>query len=200
MGEASAITVLLIRSPETIWDTQGRLCGSTDLPLADEGRRRLAERIGALGSEDRLDLVYCGPDEGSVEIADLVVRRLGGKKKVIDGLREVDLGLWEGQRLEDLQRRVPKAFKQWREDPQSVTPPEGEGAAEARARILGEVGRLLDKARHTDHRVALVLRPLVHAIVTEALGASEDGGECEWRTLWSAQVRELRAASRAGAA
>ncbi len=199
MGEASAITVLLVRSPETIWDTQGRLCGSTDLPLADESRARLRERIESLG-DDRLDVIYSGPDEGSREVADLVARRLGGKKKVIEGLREVHLGLWEGQRLEDLQQRVPKAYRQWREDPQSVTPPEGEGPGEARARILGEVGRLLDKARHANHRVALVLRPLAHAIVSEALGPSEDEGECGWRTLWSAQVRELRAASRAGAA
>jgi len=199
MGEASAITVLLVRSPETIWDTQGRLCGSTDLPLADEARTRLRERIGSLG-EDRLDVIYCGPDEGSREVADLVARQLGGKKKVVEGLREVNLGLWEGQRLEDLEHRVPRAFRQWREDPQSVTPPEGEGPGEARARILGEVGRLLDKARHANQRIALVLRPLAHAIVADALGSSEDEGECGWHTLWSAQVRELRAASRAGAA
>lgn len=204
MADASAITLLLVRTGSTAWEDEGRLCGATDLAMSDWGREQFETALDAVSGEG-LETVFCGPDEASREAADLLARRFGARKRVVPALREVGLGLWEGQRREDLASRHPKAFKQWCENPASVVPPEGETVGEARDRIVGEMCRLIEKSRAGAQRIGFVLRPLASAIASEALastGAGEAGGHpgIAWRTVWGERVKELRATCRAGAA
>ncbi len=55
--------------------------------------------------------------------------------KESDGLRNFDQGLWQGLRIDDIRRKYPKVFKQWRESPETICPPQGEMVAEAVERI-----------------------------------------------------------------
>lgn len=208
MTDASAITLLLVRCPGTTWEEQGRLCGCTDLPMSETGSVRLRSTLSGL-SDATLDVIYTGPDEASIAAGGLVADRFGGKRKVITDLSEVDLGLWEGQRIEDLVGRYRRAFRQWSEDPSLVTPPEGETMGEARGRITGAFCRLLERARSAEQRAAFVLRPIAHAIVglcaEEGSGRTVrqrmcSGADAEWVTLWCARVRAIRESIRAGAA
>lgn len=206
MADASAITVLLVTTGSTAWEDEGRLCGATDLAMSEEGHDRFVEALAGV-SGDRLDVVYCGPDEGSVDAGEMVAKRFGARKRVVGALREVGLGLWEGQRRDDLASRSPKTYKQWCENPASVAPPEGETVGEARERIVGEMCRLIEKARAGGQKIAFVVRPMAAAIANEALleaSADQEGGRpeggFEWKTVWCERVRELRATCRAGAA
>lgn len=206
MADASAITVLLVTTGSTAWEDEGRLCGATDLAMSEVGQDRFVEALASV-SGDGLDVVYCGPDEGSVDAGELVAKRFGARKRVVPALREVGLGLWEGQRRDDLSSRSPKTYKQWCENPASVVPPEGETTGEARERIVGEMCRLIEKARAGGQKIAFVVRPMAAAIANEALleaSADQEGdgqdGVFEWKTVWCERVRELRATCRAGAA
>ncbi len=206
MADASAITVLLVTTGSTAWEDEGRLCGATDLAMSEVGQDRFVEALASV-SGDGLDVVYCGPDEGSVDAGELVAKRFGARKRVVPALREVGLGLWEGQRRDDLSSRSPKTYKQWCENPASVVPPEGETTGEARERIVGEMCRLIEKARAGGQKIAFVVRPMAAAIAHEALleaSADQEGdgqdGVFEWKTVWCERVRELRATCRAGAA
>ncbi len=206
MADASAITVLLATTGSTSWEDEGRLCGATDLAMSESGRDVFAESLELLSGE-KLDTVYCSPDEGSRDAAEIVAKRFGARKKVIESLREVSLGLWEGQRREDLAERHSKAYKQWCDGPVNVVPPEGEPFDEARERIVSEICKLMEKARTGGQKIAFVLRPMAAAIANEALlsaSAEKDEeqtpGGFEWKTVWCERVRELRATCRAGAA
>ncbi len=206
MADASAITVLLVKTGSTAWEDDGRLCGATDLAMSDSGREVFIQALDAV-SGDSVDTVYCGPDEGSVEAGELVAKRFGARKRIIPALREVSLGLWEGQRREDLLSCHPKAYKQWCDDPANVVPPEGETIGEARERIVGEMCKLIEKSRAGSQRIAFVVRPMAAAIANEALvaasadtDADDQGRGFEWKTVWCERVRELRATCRAGAA
>ena len=95
-GRRSAISVLLVTTGSTAWEDQERLCGATDLAMSEEGRQRFDEQLQAMEGEKH-DQVYCGPDEACVEAAELVAKAIGGRKKVVESLAEVGLGLWEGQ-------------------------------------------------------------------------------------------------------
>ena len=167
MAKGGDISILLVRSGATEWDDAVRLQGATDLPLSHAGRQRLVHEVGqfAGGVGRGIDLmsVLHGPDEASRETATLLSRAAGGRRREVADLQAVNLGLWEGLLEAEVQDRHPTAFRQWMEEPESVTPPEGERFDDAMTRLTSAVSRGV--ARAGKRTVAVVLRPMAHAMV-----------------------------------
>lgn len=166
MAKRQTFRVLLIRSGATAWDEAERLQGDNDLPMSDAGKVALAAAARTLDA-DSLDLILTGPDEASRQTAAAVAERTDARTRKLDALAEVDLGLWEGLVESEVRDRYAKAFGAWEEDPTGVTPPEGETIADAAERILPAILKALDRAG--DERVAIVLRPVAHAILRARL-------------------------------
>lgn len=127
-------TAILIRPGETDFDQQARIQGGLDLPLSETGRRQVRELIGRL-SELSIETVYASPTEPALSTAREVAASLDVPLKELEGLENLSHGLWEGMLLEDVRRKHPRVFKQWREAPAAVCPPEGETCAQANERI-----------------------------------------------------------------
>ena len=151
MGKAVSIQLLLVRSGSTDWLDAGRLQGRTDLPLSEPGQASflgdLQKFQAGVGAGVGPAVVLHGPDEACRSSARLVASRWGGRLREVEGLRPVDMGLWEGLTGAQLKERHPTAYEQWLEDPTSVTPPEGEALAEAEERLLTALARALGRAR-----------------------------------------------------
>lgn len=147
----------LIRCGETPWDTEGRLHGRSDLPLSIDGRAGVTSDLEVL-KEHRVLTVHHPPDDAAAETAQIAARMAGAKTKSMADLADADLGVLQGLTERDFSDRFPKRFKQWQDDPMSLSPPEGEELAEARARLLTATSRLLRRSRADD--VAVVLHPL----------------------------------------
>jgi broad specificity phosphatase PhoE len=82
----------------------------------------------------------------------------------VKALSEIDMGLWGGLRGDDLHERFSKAWRQWRDDPASVTPPGGEPAREAEVRIFAAMAKAFEKGN--GKTIGVVLRPIAHALAT----------------------------------
>ena len=209
MTKKSEIDLLVVRSGRTDWDEGGRLQGATDLPLAETGGAGVEAVVGDLRRDDaelKLDAVLHAPDEASVATAKVLTAALGGKARRLAGLAGASLGLWEGLRESELLDRYPTAYKQWREDPASVNPPEGETFVAAQARVLGALAKALDKSG--GKRVGVVLRPLefgmLRAVLTEQPAGRlwtlvEDGPAAARHTPTVASFRAALDALKAGA-
>lgn len=200
MGSDVAIRVLLFRTGHTQWETSGRLGGSSDVPLAPEGRAHVERCLKELGPV-QLGVVYCGPDEASVATASALAEAAGARVKVVDDLAEMHLGLWEGLSESELEGKCPTAYRQWMEDPSGVSAPEGEQVEDVQARVVGCACRLLEKSRGSGGAVAFVLRPVALAVLGCALDGqpyremwprARNGFLPEWRTLGRGEVREVR--------
>ncbi|MEZ6319371.1 MAG: histidine phosphatase family protein [Phycisphaerales bacterium] len=171
MAKANELRILLVQAGGTDWDREGRLAGVADLPMSADERTRLGGSFGSLPSllaehgGGSVDVVICGPDEGSRETGDLVARAFDAKVKPVVKLADLNVGLWEGRLQEDLEERCPRSYRQWIEDPASVTPPQGESAAEAEDRVLAEIAKIADKVKSERPTIAVVLRPTVYALV-----------------------------------
>ena len=195
MAKSTDIRLLLVRTGATEWEAAGRLCGACDLPLSAEGRRSLKDSVGAIDAEP-VSLLLCGPDEASVETANALAEQTGAKVRKLDDLEEVGLGLWEGMLASEVEEKYPTAYRQWKDDPASVTPPEGESLTEAEERIIGALSRGLSKAKGA---AGVVLRPMAHALVRGTLlkvpasrlwAMMDESPAVEWH---SARRDELRA-------
>jgi broad specificity phosphatase PhoE len=151
------MVLTLIRCGEHAWDAEGRLHGHSDLPLSIDGRSSVSSDVASLAGR-RLATVYHPPDDAASETAQIVARAVGARIKAAADLTEADLGVLEGMTRQVFADRFPKRYKQWQDDPLSLSPPDGEDLADARARLFNAAGRLMRRCRSDE--VAMVLHPL----------------------------------------
>lgn len=172
MATPAEVELLLVRCSRTEWDEAHRLGGDCDLPACKAWGEEITQ---ALHDHDlsTLTAVITSPDEASKQTADHIARLADKKVRTFDDLAEVDLGLWEGQRYSELQDRFPGAFSQWKDDPSSVMPPQGEPMADAEARLLNALARALDKLNGKGKNVAVVVRPIAFHVLRNRLQGLE---------------------------
>src|SRR5262245_48845626 len=171
------LTVILIRPGSTDFDEQGRIQGTLDVPLNQQGGAevsRLAEELRHSG----LAAIYHSDCSSAEQTAELLASALEIKAKRLDNLQNLNHGLWQGMRVEEVKRKHPKVYRQWQEQPDSVCPPEGETLEAARSRVHGVLRKLLRKQR--EGTIGLVVPEPLARLVRSHLNHSELGN------LWTA--------------
>ena len=96
----SIMKVYITRHGETDWNAETKLCGSTDIPLNDRGRkqaRELSDMIAARKDELNIKYIYTSDMERAVETASYTEEKLGIKSIQDIRLREMDFGALEGE-------------------------------------------------------------------------------------------------------
>ena len=123
-----------------------RMVGARDIPLIPEGReqiRLLAQQFmpkvqGALGA------VICSDLDRCRETAAILLEALPHGRPplhVEPGLREIDLGLWQGMTKAEIERAWPGAYAARGQDMAHFCPPQGESFMQAQRRALAAVAR-----------------------------------------------------------
>lgn len=155
--------IVLLAWAKTDWEAQGRLTGNIDLSLNAEGQQQALNDAEVLAAQFAPAAVFCGPEDAARQTASTVARRCDLRVHKRQELHEVDLGHWEGLTETEFRERFPKAYRQWREDPVTVCPPEGETLVAAAARL----GRALAKAlrRSGEGDVIVVCGPLAAVVL-----------------------------------
>jgi probable phosphoglycerate mutase len=158
------LTILLVRSGTTEFDAQGRIQGTLDVPLCEEGRRQAeatAEDLAARSGP--IDAIYAGPCLSAQQTAEIVGDRLQLKFKTLKKLHNLNQGLWQGLLFEEVKAKQPKVYRQWHDRPDTVCPPEGETVQEAGERLKKAIAKLTKK--HKSGTIALVLaQPLASVL------------------------------------
>jgi broad specificity phosphatase PhoE len=164
MARRTSIMLCLIRCGATTWDAAGRVHGSTDLPLSDAGRTAIAAQLHRLGPV-KVSIVHHPNDEAAAETARMCAAAIGSAVKTREApeLADPNLGLLEGLTQEEFAERFRSRHKQWRDDPMSLSPPEGEEMPAAAERIFRAVARILHRSRGEE--VALVVHDLGWAML-----------------------------------
>ena len=177
--------LVVIRSGATDYDLQGRIRGTLDIPLCEEGAaaaERDAADLAAASAARPISALYAAPTVCAAETARIVGRALGLRPRTAAGLGNLDQGLWQGMLVDDIRRKQPRLYRQWQDNPWSVSPPEGELLEDACGRVEDALVKLLK--RHAGGRVALVVPPPLDQIV-RWLVAGESIGD-----LWSCAAAE----------
>jgi broad specificity phosphatase PhoE len=154
--------LILIPSAQTDWRAEGRLAGDTDLPLNEIGHR-MAVAMGRDIATLAPTLIRAGAEQSARQTASLIGHEVNQRVRTIKDLREMRLGLWQGLPIQDLEERFGKVYRQWRTDPLSIEPPEGETVANCAARLAAAI-RKLTKKRETE-TLAIVVGQYAFAIL-----------------------------------
>jgi broad specificity phosphatase PhoE len=149
-----ATRILLVRHGGTLWSSDERFAGSTDIDLSDEGRAQ-ARALGGRLAAVPIDAAYCSPMRRTIETATLA---LGDRRDLpltkVAGLKEIDHGPWEGQRHEDVERKYAAEYAAWDADPFMAPPPGGESGLSVLARALPALRQIV--VDHPDQTVLVV--------------------------------------------
>ena len=116
--------------------------GTTDVPLSEDGWAQMRAAVGESGEWQR---VVTSPLKRCHEFADQCADRLGVPLDIEPGIREMDFGEWEGQKVEDVWRADPDFVSSYYRDPGLVTPPGGESTRDAQERAVRGWARIVDQ-------------------------------------------------------
>ena len=152
-----SIMLCLIQCGQTIWEADQRVHGSTDLPLSEAGRTAVKNDLAQLSGAHPAT-IHHPPDEAATETARLCAAHVRAKTSAIDELADAHLGLLEGLTTQEFEERFTSRFKQWEDDPVTVSPPEGEDVILAADRLFRAVARILKRSRSEE--VGLVVHDI----------------------------------------
>ncbi len=160
------LKILLIRTGNTEYECQGRIQGTLDVPLSEDGRQQIEHLVESLRDQP-IDVLYFAPCRASQQCAEILTEQLDMKSKKVDALHNLDHGLWQGMLLEDVKVKQPKVYRQWQEHPETVCPPNGETLGQARERMQQALAKLAKK--HKEGTVAILvpepLNSLLHCML-----------------------------------
>jgi len=124
--------LILIRHGETDYTSQGRYCGFSDPSLNEKGVKQ-SEKLAIRLKEARVDKVYSSDLKRAYESAKIIFKN--NPIKEIADFREMNFGLFEGLRYEEIIKVYPKLYREWINNPLRVKIPSGEGLVELEKRV-----------------------------------------------------------------
>ena len=146
--------LLLARHGQSVSNAVRRFQGSQDVPLSELGRRQAAA-LGVALRGGRLTHVYASPLERACRTAEIVVADLGVPLTLVDDLRELSLGEWEGRTIDEIRALPGDPYVRWVRDPVRHLPPGAEPLPAVQGRTLRAVGAIA--AAHSDGDEVLVV-------------------------------------------
>ena len=167
------LQLLLIRPGATEYDRQGRIQGTLDIPLSEDGRQQV-EALDESVRDANVEAVYSSPCQSAAQTAELLAAGLELKVKAVEKLQNLDYGLWQGMLVDDVKTKQPKVYRQWQDQPETVCPPQGETVTAAKQRVAEALKKLL-KRHKNDRAVAIVAPEPVASVIRHLLLQRELG-------------------------
>lgn len=163
----------LARHGETDYHRHNRILGRKDEGLSHCGRLQ-AEKLADYFSRRKLDAIFSSPLLRCLETAEPVSRLKGLPVRKVEGLVEIDMGLWDGKSLEEIFREDPGMASAWLERPGSVTIPGGENFESVRKRSVEAVKKILGEIDEAGEVLVVSHGGPIRTILCEALGLDTD--------------------------
>jgi probable phosphoglycerate mutase len=157
------VQLLLIRPGITEYDQQGRVQGTLNIPLCEDGRQEVDAMVDELRGKE-IAAIYSGPSQSAEQTAESLGQALDLKVKTIEDLENLDHGLWQGMLVADVKAKQPKVYRQWQEQPENVCPPQGETLSAAKQRVSAVIAKLLKKHKMDALIAVIVPEPLTSVI------------------------------------
>lgn len=117
-------SIYLVRHGQTQWNVEQRMQGHLDSPLTREGERQ-ASQLGERLQTIEWDAVIASSSPRAVRTAELISGLNREQIQQREALREINMGLWEGTRITDIQWLYTREFGRFFEEPHLYCPTDG---------------------------------------------------------------------------
>lgn len=134
LGRCGEVTrFILLRHGQTHWSTEYRFAGHADVELTPTGWAQARAAAASLAGRD-IDVIVSSPLRRCLDTATAAADVLNIPPITIDGLIEMDYGLWEGLDRAEAHERDPEHFMDWLTNT-AVAPPGGESLQALHRRV-----------------------------------------------------------------
>ena len=171
------VRIILIRPGSCDFDEQRRIQGTLDVPLNQQGDAEVVALIEQLRGYE-IEALYYSDCQTAQQTADAIAEALAVKARKLDNMHNLDHGLWQGMRIDELKQKHPRLYKLWQETPESVCPPSGETIQAAQQRAQNALKRIIRK--HKRGTIGMVLPEPLGRLVRSQLNHTKLGD------LWTA--------------
>ncbi|GFI61138.1 phosphoserine phosphatase 1 [Clostridiales bacterium] len=120
------LRLYMMRHGETVWNTERRYQGMTDIELSDEGIKQTycaAERFKNIN----IDKIYCSPLKRAMATAKPISEQKGLEINIEYSFREICFGQWEGMTVPELTEKYGEEYINFIREPHNYGFP-GEGS------------------------------------------------------------------------
>jgi 2,3-bisphosphoglycerate-dependent phosphoglycerate mutase len=121
----AAMLLYLIRHGESVFNAEGRIQGHSDVPLSELGRRQGQAVADALAGRP-IDALYSSPLPRAYQTAEILAARLNLPILTDDRLKEVNVGVFQGQLRWELNQKYPEEMARWVSEDLDYALPQGE--------------------------------------------------------------------------
>lgn len=147
------LTLFLLRHGQTDASFERRFAGSLEAQLSPLGRE-MAEAFADAYATTPWQAIYASPQRRALDTAAPLAGRTGMQVQVVEGLREIAYGAWEGLFEDEVRQRWPVEYGWWAADPASRSAPGGETGLEVAARAMAAFERI--RASHDGGPILVV--------------------------------------------
>lgn len=106
--------ILLVRHGETEWNKLGKFQGCKDISLSEEGI--VQAQYVSKSINGNFDYLFTSPLKRAVQTAGIIGAERKIKPIVINDIREINFGEWEGLTVKEIAGNFSKQFEIWKTD------------------------------------------------------------------------------------
>jgi phosphoserine phosphatase len=161
--------LLLARHGQSVSNAVRRFQGAQDVALSPLGVRQ-AEALALAVERRRVAHVYASPLERARRTAEIAVAGSGVPVTLMDDLRELSLGDWEGCTVDEIRTRPGDPYTRWVRDPVRGLPPGGEPLGEVQARALRAIDLIAAAHGNGDDVLIVAHGGVISALLAHWLG------------------------------
>lgn len=143
------VEIVLIRHGKTEGNKEKRYIGRTDQPLSEEGIAGIKENLGRYPSVEK---VYASPMKRTRQTAELIYP--GQASELVDGLREMDMGVFEGKNPAELKNRP--SYILWEATRGKISIPGGESMKDFGKRTMDAFTQVLGDMQARGQKIGVV--------------------------------------------
>jgi len=189
--------IFLVRHGKSARHESPIYLGQHDVPLSDHGRHEAAKAGDKLVKKGaRPKRIYSSDLCRASETAEIIAARLGGPPVILDKLfREMSMGSWDGELIEDIKSKFPGEYEKRGDDIRNYRTPGGENFYDLQSRVMREFHRIFTEAfREADDPGDLIIVAHLGVVSSlyEELSEAEDA-EGYWPHFKTGSVTEVEA-------
>lgn len=164
--------IILIRHGYTDGNEKGIYQGRLDLNLSEEGINQCKE-VEVKLKQLNINAIYCSDLRRAIQSGEIIFPH--EKLNVIEAIREIDFGLWEGLNYKQISVVYKKEFEQFIKDYVNFTFPEGESFKQFYLRVEKWLSETI-KNHKKGETIAIVSHGgVIKAILCILLGLGKEG-------------------------
>jgi len=161
--------LILIRHGITKWNKDRRYCGYKDVNLSIQGRLQVVKLRKRFRGVD-FDEVYCSDRKRALQTRAILFGRSEFSR--LKGLREINFGVFEGLKHEEIMEKFPAVYKKWLADPYKARIPQAEHLRVFKKRVWQAIKKILQT--NSGKTVAVVCHGGVIGILVSSILKNED--------------------------